>query len=174
MHLKRKEGIGAALRRGYDLAKGDIIVSMDSDLSFSIYDIKKLLIGISRGYSLVLGCRHSLKGGYETKKIQTKIKGAISRLGNKAIPLFVGVDVHDFSANFRAIKKETWQAIKTKDNTNSMLLEMIVKTHRKGYKIMEVPVKFKERRFGESKLSLHKEIFKFIYKLILFSKLNKN
>lgn len=169
VHLKKREGIGAALRLGYNLAKGDIIVSMDSDLSFSVSDIIKLLDKLDEGHDLVLGCRHSAKGGYETIELSTKIKGFISSIGNKIIPLIVGINIHDFSGNFRAIRKKTWRAIKTKDNTNSMLLEMIVKTHRNGYKIAEVPVIFKERRFGKSKLNLYKEAFRFIYKLFIYS-----
>ena len=166
--LKNREGIGAALRVGYNLAKGGIILSMDADLSFDTKDIPKLLKKIDEGYDLVLGCRHSKHGGYETENIATKIKGAVSSIGNKLIPFIVGIDIHDFSGNFRAIRREVWKTIKTRDNTNSMLLEMIVKTHRMNYRIAEVPVTFKERRFGRSKLNLSKEVFRFIYKLLKY------
>ena len=163
---KQKEGIGAALQKGYFHAKGDIIVSMDSDLSFEVDDIKKLLEKIEQGYDLVLGCRHLIKGHYEKKELATKIKGTVSSLGNKLIPLFTGIKLHDFSANFRAVKNNVWKSIDVQDQTNFMLLEMIIKTKKKGFKITETPVTFKERVYGKSKLNLFVESLRFLYKII--------
>ncbi len=166
---KKKQGIGAALRVGYDNAKGDILVSMDSDLSFSAEDIPRLLDKIKEGYDLVVGCRHKGQyAGYEQKRVSTKIKGFISKEGNKVISLLLGLPIHDFSANFRAIRKERWYGLSTVERTNILLLEMIVKALKKKYKIAEVPVLFKERRFGKSKLNLTIESMRFIYKLIFY------
>lgn len=163
---KEKQGIGAALEKGYSNAQGDIIVSMDSDLSFDVTDIQKLLEKMEEGYDLVLGCRHNSSKDYEKKAFATKIKGTVSSLGNKIIPFIVGIDLHDFSANFRAIKKELWESIEVQDKTNFMLLEMIVKAKERGYNLAEVPVRFKERIYGKSKLNLFVESFRFFYKLL--------
>ncbi|MBI5003190.1 glycosyltransferase [Candidatus Woesearchaeota archaeon] len=166
---KEKQGIGAALRWGYDHARGEIILSMDSDLSFSVTDIPILLDKIGKGNDLVLGCRHSVQGaGYETKKVSTAIKGVISGFGNKIIPLMLNIPIHDFSANFRAIRKEVWSSLLTTEKTNLLLLEMIVKVQRNGYKIAEVPVIFSERKFGVSKLNLSLESLRFAYRLLFY------
>ncbi len=166
---KQKQGIGAALRYGYDHAHGDIILSMDSDLSFSVTDIPLLLEKIKQGNDLILGCRHSVQGaGYETKQLGTQIKGFISSFGNKLIPYMLNISVHDFSANFRAIRKDVWHSLLTTEKTNLLLLEMVVKVHKKGYKISEVPVVFSERRFGVSKLNLFAESLRFAYRLLFF------
>lgn len=166
---KKKEGIGAALKIGYDAASYDVIVSMDSDLSFEPRDVIKLLEKIRQGYDLVLGSRHMKEGEYQKKHLSTHIKAFISRFGNKLNTIITGVSIHDFSANFRAIKKDVFNSIKVKEKTNAFLMEMIVKTKYSGYKIAEIPVIFKDRRYGKSKLNLYKEAPKFLIKTILIS-----
>ncbi len=166
---KEKEGIGVALRYGYNVAKGEIILSMDSDLSFSVVDIPLLLEKIQEGNDLVIGCRHTIQGAkYEQKVISTMVKGFISKTGNMFISLLLGIKLHDFSGNFRAIRKKVWVDIMTTEKSNLLLLEMIVKTHKLGYNIAEVPVIFRERRFGKSKLNLLLESFRFIYRLLFY------
>jgi dolichol-phosphate mannosyltransferase len=163
---KKKEGIGAALREGYDRARGDIIVSSDSDLSFEVADMLRLVEKIEEGYDLVVGSRHMNSSNYEKKKPGTKLKWFISFFGNKMVSAMSGVRIHDFSANFRAIRRRVWRSIETKEKTNSILMEMIVKTRYKGYKIAEIPVVFKDRLYGESKLQLGREAPKFFGKLV--------
>lgn len=166
---KKKQGIGAALRVGYEAASYDVIVSMDSDLSFEPKDLLRLLDKIYQGYDLVLGSRHIRRGDYKKKHLSTHVKGFISRFGNKLNTLITGVRVHDFSANFRAIRKQAFDSIRTKDKTNSFLMEMIVKTKYAGYKVTEIPVVFKDRRYGKSKLNLFKEAPGFLVKTLLIS-----
>jgi len=161
-----KNGIGSALREGYRHAKGDIILSSDADLSFPVEDMIKLVKGIQDGNDLVLGCRHKITGSYyEIKGVRTVIKGFISRLGNVILCALSRTGVHDFSANFRAIKKTTWNELDIKENTNIMLFETIIKAKFKGMKIAEIPVSFNDRIYGKSKLKLSIEIPKFILKI---------
>lgn len=166
---EKKEGIGAALRVGYNAAKGDIILSSDADLSFSVEDMKKLVEKIDEGYDMVVGARHLNDTDYKTDYIKTKIKHMISRYGNKIITSLLNLHIHDFSANFRAMKKEVWHTIKTTEKTNSLLLEMIIKAHKHGFKVAEIPVVFKDRKYGKSKLNLWIEAPKFLVKVIQFS-----
>jgi len=165
---KNKEGIGAALRDGYNAARNDLILSSDSDLSFSVKDMLKLIDKIKQGYDLVIGSRHMEQGYYEKKVLKTRIKGFVSNTGNKVVRILTGVPIHDFSANFRVIRRDVWRSIKTKEKTNIILLEMILKTYYKKYKVAEVPVAFKDRIYGESKLNLAKEAPKFFMKMLLF------
>lgn len=163
---KEKEGIGAALQYGYNHTKGDIILSMDSDLSFSVEDILRLLGKIGEGYDFVLGSRHIKGGNYEKRRMTTKIKGVISRLGNTFTTVLLRINVHDFSGNFRAIRKTVWKQINVTEKTNLMLLEMIVKAQRTNISMTEVPVIFQERKYGKSKLKLWRESFRFLYGLL--------
>ncbi len=167
---QKLDGIGSALRDGYDsVTDSDIILSSDSDLSFSVEDMIKLIDKINEGYDLVVGSRHTSKQNYETPNINTKIKGFISHYGNIMVRFISGVPIHDFSANFRAIRTNVWRSIKTEEKTNSILMEMILKTYYNGYKVTEIPVIFKDRIYGESKLKLRKEALKFLRKLIKYA-----
>ena len=166
---KKKEGIGAALRHGYDVAIGDIILSSDADQSFKIDDMLRLLDKIEEGFDLVVGSRHSQSSSYEKKRISTKIKGLVSSLGNSTIGFISGLGIRDFSANFRAIRREVWKSISVKEKTNSILLEMIMKCHYGGHRVTEIPVSFSERIYGESKLNLAIEAPKFLIKFIAFT-----
>jgi dolichol-phosphate mannosyltransferase len=163
---KQKEGIGAALHLGYTSAKGDIILSMDADLSFLPEDVPSLLHKISDGYDLVLGSRHILHGGYEKQLLATKIKWFLSSCGNKIITTLFHIPVHDFSGNFRAIPGSVWKDICVQEKTNLMLFETVLQVQKKGYRIAEVPVVFYERRFGKSKLHLFLESLCFLKHLL--------
>lgn len=165
----KKEGIGAALIQGYNEATGDIILSLDSDLSFSPQDLLKVLDKLNEGYDLVVGSRHLNIKDYEMLSLETTIKRFVSRFGNKLTRLITGIDIHDFSANFRGIRKSVWREIKVNDNTNTMLLEMIMSTYYSGFRLCEVQVQFKERVYGISKLNLKLEAPKFLLKLIYYT-----
>jgi len=162
------QGIGSAIRRGYDEALGDFILSSDADLSFTVGDMRVLYKKINEGFDLVTGYRHG-GGSYEREKISVKVKYLISKFGNKFVHYVSGLGTRDFSANFRIIRKDAWNKIETCENTNALLFEMIIKSFRKGLKITEVPISFTERRFGSSKLNLWKETPKFLIKFIKYS-----
>ncbi len=161
----KKEGIGSALREGYNNAKGEIILSMDSDMSFDTKIMLDLIRKIKEGYGLVVG----RKQDYEAQSMQKLIQKIISRSGNKFMSLISGIPVHDFSANFRAMRSNVWKRLNTKEKTNVFLFEMILLAKHYGFKIGEVPVTFKDRIYGESKIKIGREIPKFFSKSIILS-----
>jgi dolichol-phosphate mannosyltransferase len=165
---KTKAGIGSAIRTGYNAGNGSILLSMDSDLSFNVSDIEKILSKFNEGYDMVVGNRHSKGGHYKATEKNIKVKRIISKYGNKMTRFIVGLDLRDFSANFRGVRKDVWKKLETKDSTNSILLEMIVSAKSKGYNVGEVPVEFSERRYGVSKLNLSREAPKFLAKALVF------
>ena len=163
---EKKEGVGSALREGYNSARYDFIVSLDSDLSCDPKVITDFLRELEGSYDLVVGCRHSTGGGYEIRYPKTLIKNLVSRIGNEFTRLLVGVEIHDFSLNFRGIKREVWEKIETEDKSNSMLLEMIVKTKYDGFRVGEIPVVFGDRIYGVSKINVLRESIRFLLKVI--------
>ncbi len=166
---KEKNGIGNALRHGYNAAANDIILSCDSDLSFSTDDLMKLYNKlVAENYDVIIGSRHSTSSGYETPSIGIKAKYAVSRLGNALLHTLFRVPVRDFSVNCRAIRKSTWSSFTTKENGNFFLFEMIFLAQRAGARIGEVPVTFKDRQYGNSKINHAAEIPKAFLKMIVY------
>ena len=158
----RKEGIGAALRVGYNAEPGPGIVSSDADLSFDPADLPRLLARLEEGADLVVGTRHGHGGGYESPTVETRIKYCLSAGGNWILRTATGIPLTDFSGNFRAIRRDVWDAIETVENTNTLLFEMILKAYVKGYRVAEVPVVFRDRKFGVSKLQMSREAPRFL------------
>jgi dolichol-phosphate mannosyltransferase len=164
---KKKEGMGAAIKEGLDNGKGNVLLSMDVD-SLKINDMEKLLLKLYKGYDLVIGSRYLKKGLYKKGHLKTFVKNFISTFGNRFARLLLGIKVTDFSLNCRAIKKDVWRKLDIKEKGNSFMLETVVETHFKGFKITEVPVVFYERTYGKSKLNLSKQSFLFLVNVIKF------
>ena len=162
---ERMEGIGAALRVGYSESRGAVICSMDADLSFDPRDLLRIYDRIQRGADLVVGTRHSEASAYDAPTRAVRIKRTVSVGGNRLLAALSGIPLTDFSGNFRAMRREVWQAIQTTENTNTLLFEMILKAYIKGFVVAEVPVRFADRRYGVSKLRLSREAPKFLRRL---------
>lgn len=165
---KQKEGIGAALRVGYDACQTPLIASTDADLSYDTHDLRRLYETLKSGVDLVTGTRHSQNSFYETPNHAIWVKHTVSTLGNRMLRLVSGIPLDDFTANFRAFRKEMWDAIETTENTNTLLFEMILKAYVKGYIVSQIPISFHDRRYGTSKLRLSLEAPKFLLKFVRY------
>lgn len=151
-------GIGFALHRGYNASRGEVIVSLDADLSLSANIIPRLLAKINQGYDLVVGSRHHRLGKYEAPNPTIKQKRLISLLANKLISTLLPLGITDFSLDCRAIRRTLWQRLKLQEKTNIWLIEMIIAAAIKKARITEIPVVFKDRKYGVSKLNLKREV----------------
>lgn len=159
---KKREDIGAALRVGYDAATGRRIASMDADLSFETQDLIRFMKALDGGADLVVANRHERTELYEASKWPIKIKHSISYVGNFLLRFLSGIPIRDYSANFRMIRRDVWEKINTREKTNVILFEMIIKCWAQGYSVAQIPVTFRDRRFGLSKLRLGVEAPKFL------------
>lgn len=164
-----RKGLGAALRQAYEHASTPYILSSDADLSFSTEDMLRLYQTIlERGDDLVQGTRHESGGRYEVSGARVWLKRLSSVVGNFVVRHLAGLPVTDCSANFRVIRKDAWDQIETQENNNAILFEMIFKCHHGGLRVSSIPVTFRDRRYGESKLNLLTEIPRFLVRMFYY------
>ncbi|MBI4010639.1 MAG: polyprenol monophosphomannose synthase [Candidatus Aenigmarchaeota archaeon] len=167
---KEKLGIGSAHMFGYKKSRGDIVIAMDTDLSHDPESIPTMLKKLDEGYDVVVGSRHIKGSYYEKKKFETKKKYLISKFGNILITVISRVPIHDFTNGYRAIRKKVIDGIETESTSNSFLMEFLIKAHRKGFKVTEIPVSFIDRKLGKSKTKVGIEIFRVFMDLLKYSK----
>jgi len=160
-----KMGPGSAHADGYRAAKGEIIVAMDTDFSHDPYDIPRFLRKIEDGYDLVQASRYIKGGSYEVNSFQTWRKRMASRYGNVLISFLARCPVHDFTTSYRAIRRDVVQNVETESSGNSFFMEFVVKAYRKGYRIAELPITFRDRVVGKSKLKLGRQSIRMLLDL---------
>ncbi len=104
IELRRNFGQTAALQAGLAAARGEIVVSMDSDLQHFPEDIPDFLVPIEEGFDLVCGWRHQRQEGI--------LRRWPSRVANRIIRAVSGVEIHDFGTTFRAYRADLAHQLK--------------------------------------------------------------
>jgi len=154
----RKSGLGSAYRTGFSwgLERGyEELIEMDADLSHRVRDLKKMIEAKEQqpNTDLVIGSRWMPGGKTEN---WSKSRELLSRAANLYVRAMLGMGVKDSTAGFRIysssmLKKLNLEAIKSEGY--SFQIEMTRAVHKLGGKIIEVPITFRERENGVSKMS---------------------
>lgn len=165
LHLlnKKKEGLGRALIKGYDYAvreiKADIIIPNDADFQWDPEDFPRLVKKIEEGFDVVVASRHVAGGKVVGWNWFRKLNHDIS---NSLLAWMVaGVhEVRDHAGNFKAIRvKKILDKVslsKMKNAGFSFQLHILYELSKAGAKFTEVPVTFKERKLGQSKIGFNR------------------
>ncbi|MES1164991.1 MAG: polyprenol monophosphomannose synthase [Verrucomicrobiota bacterium] len=158
LHRRDKQGLGAAyldaFRRGLASARGYArIVQMDSDFSHDPRDIPRLLKALDEGADMALGSRYVPGGGTRNWGLARRI---ISRGGGLYARTVLGVGIQDLTGGFKAWRRETLlgidlDAVATRGY--GFQIEMTYRTIVAGFRVVEVPITFVDRRVGQSKMS---------------------
>jgi len=153
-----KSGLGSAYRNGFawGLERGyEELIEMDADLSHRVRDLKKMIEAkeLQPNTDLVIGSRWMPGGRTEN---WSKSRELLSRAANLYVRAMLGMGVKDSTAGFRIysssiLKKLNLEAIKSEGY--SFQIEMTRAVHKLGGKIIEVPIVFRERENGVSKMS---------------------
>jgi len=155
MERSAKAGLGAAYRAGFawGLERGyDALVEMDADLSHPPDRLPALLDGLDSA-DLVIGSRY-VPGGRTVN--WSRLREAISRGGNAYVRLALGMPVHDCTAGYRAYRREVLEVLgveQVQSNGYCFQVEMAHRTWQEGFRVVEVPITFTERAWGESKMN---------------------
>ena len=161
----KKQGLGKAYTRGFKYAtnqmRAKVIFEMDADLSHPAKLIPRMLKSIDNGADFVIGARY-IKGGAIPKDWGLHRK-AFSFFGNLIIQLgFMNFKVHDWTSGFRAIKADFIEAVLPEMSKYSgyvFQIALLDKAIKKDLIIKEVPLKFKDRQKGVSKINSIEFIF---------------
>jgi dolichol-phosphate mannosyltransferase len=156
LHRPRKEGLGPAYIAGFReaLAGGaGLVVEMDADFSHDPAYLPRLLDAAGRA-DLVLGSRYVDGGGVSD---WGPLRRAVSRGGSAYARLVLGVPVRDLTGGFKCFRREVLEAIDLDAISTrgyAFQVEMTYRAIRGGFRVVEVPIVFRERRVGTSKMGL--------------------
>ena len=161
--LKQHMGKGFALRAGFSKAKGEIIVTIDSDGSNSPEELPLLLKPILQDKAdMVIGSRFS--GNTPTSGKRFNAAGV--RIFNILIQILTGAAVSDSQSGYRAMKSEVLENLSLKSGGYEIESEILVKIARRRFRVREVPVSFEQRTYGRSTLDPIVDGFKILMSIV--------
>ncbi len=157
---EQNRGLGYAVRQGIAAAKGDLIVTLDADLTFHPKQIKGLLDRFREGdCDCVIGS-HFLAGG-KLEKVPFYRK-ALSKCVNIIYCILVGRNIKSISSILRLYKTADLKALSLEAKGFDINAEILFKLIKKKKKIVEIPAVLTTRKYGVSKLNTKKEILNHI------------
>jgi dolichol-phosphate mannosyltransferase len=157
LHRRRKDGLGPAYAAGFDraLSQGaEIIVEMDADFSHDPADLPRLVAAIDDGADMAIGSRY-VPGG--TTPDWPLVRRLISRGGNLYARLMLGFQIRDATAGFRAFRADALRELPyqtAQSSGYSFQVEMAMRAVESGLTVVEVPISFRDRARGTSKMGM--------------------
>jgi len=149
----RNYGKSAALHEGFQLAEGDVVITMDADLQDSPDEIPEL-------YRLITEDGYDLVSGWKQKRFDPLSKTIPTKLYNAATRALSGVHLHDFNCGLKAYKKEV---VKTIRLYGEMHRYIPVQAKWNGFsKIGEKVVQHQARKYGVTKFGLERFLYGFL------------
>lgn len=155
LHRAGKAGLGSAYRAGFGwgLDRGyEAFVEMDADLSHDPADLPRLLRALE-GADLVVGSRY-VQGG--AVRDWPRLRRWLSSWGNRYVQIVTGIPVRDATSGYRAFRRAVLEAlvlISLRSDGYCFQVETALRSWRAGFRVVEIPITFVERREGASKIS---------------------
>jgi dolichol-phosphate mannosyltransferase len=155
LHRRGKEGLASAYIAGFRhaLERGaGLILQMDSDFSHDPVDLGRL-VEASEGADVVLGSRYVAGGGVRDWSL---LRRAISRGGSAYARTVLGIEVRDLTGGFKCFRREVLESIDLDAISSqgyAFQVEMTYRALQKGFRVIEVPIVFRDRQVGKSKMS---------------------
>ena len=143
-------GKGYCLRKAFEQAKGDIIVTLDSDGEHKPNEIPDLITPLFEDNDVVSGSRFM----NNQLDVTTKINQIGNFLLNIVIMYLTGKQITDSQTGFRAMKREVLQKINLQSDGYEIESEITIKSLRNGFKLLEVPVTVERRKYNMSKIKI--------------------
>jgi glycosyltransferase involved in cell wall biosynthesis len=157
VRLRRNFGQTAALKAGFDFARGEVIISLDGDLQHDPEEIPRFVEKMEEGYDLVSGWRYQRKDAWLTRQLP-------SRIANWMMAKLSGIELHDFGTTFKAYRREIIQEIQLYGELHRFIPALASSS---GAKIAEVPIENLQRKTGRSNYGIGRTIRVFLDLLIV-------
>ncbi|MDY9922735.1 glycosyltransferase family 2 protein [Methanobacterium sp.] len=143
-------GMGRALKTGFEKAEGDVIITLDADLSYDPKYITELIQELHENHlDIVIGSQY-MAGG-ETEDIPF-IRLFVSKMANKIVGYALDKNISTVTGILRAYRKEVIDSIEIEATGTEINPEILSKAIAIGFEVKEIPVKLKGRKLGESKV----------------------
>ena len=155
IELLRNFGQSPALAAGLDIARGEIIITMDADLQNDPADIPLFLRKIEEGHDIVSGWRRDRKDTLVTRRIP-------SIIANRLIARLTNVRLHDYGCSLKAYRRSVLEGVKLYGDMHRFLP---IYASMQSARIAEIEVRHHPRKFGQSKYGLSR-VFKVILDLV--------
>jgi dolichol-phosphate mannosyltransferase len=156
MRRPAKSGLGSAYRDGFRVGLGqgyEALVEMDADLSHDPATLPDLIAAVADGADLAIGTRYMPGGRIPDWPWRRR---AISRIGNLYARTMLGISPRDSTSGFRCYHRRALEAIdlaSVRADGYGFQVEMAYFVERNGGKVTEVPIEFRDRTLGHSKMS---------------------
>ncbi len=155
LHRKGKEGLASAYIAGFRhvLAQGaGLVLQMDADFSHDPADLGRLIAAAGEA-DVVLGSRYVAGGGVRDWGL---VRRSISRGGSAYARIVLGIGVRDLTGGFKCFRRRALEGIdldRISAQGYAFQVEMTYRALQDGFKVTEIPIVFKDRQVGSSKMS---------------------
>jgi dolichol-phosphate mannosyltransferase len=156
LHRPAPQGLGPAYLAGFAhaLAGGaGLVLEMDADFSHDPSDVERLIAAVADGADLALGSRYCAGGGVTDWGFGRRI---VSRGGCLYAQGILSLGVRDLTGGFKCFRREVLEAIdlpSVRSRGYAFQVELTYRAIRAGFTVVEVPITFRDRRVGRSKMS---------------------
>lgn len=161
-HKDKNEGYGRALRDAIAASRGDLVVTIDSDGQFDIFELRKLMLKLDSGIDMVVGFRDRKKDSF--------IKVFADRVLNLMVRIMFGVKVRDTNCAYKLIRGELIRSLRIETNGFQTPTEILLKLYYRGVKFSQVSVTHRKREGGQSSLKFFKTAWNFTCYLFYMKK----
>ena len=149
--FRRNFGKSAALATGFRLARGECVLTLDADLQDDPAELPRLIAALEGGYDLV--------SGWKQDRQDPITKTLPSRLFNAVTAMVAGIRLHDFNCGFKLYRRDVCDSIEVYGELHRFMPAL---AHWRGFRVTEVPVRHRRRRFGRSKFGASRFINGFL------------
>ncbi|MCK4694575.1 MAG: glycosyltransferase family 2 protein [Candidatus Cloacimonetes bacterium] len=151
IEFRKNFGKSAGLNKGFDVVDGDIIFTLDADLQDNPKEIPNFIQKIKEGYDLVTGWKEKRKDPI-TKILPSKLFNAVTSGAFK-------LKLHDFNCGFKAYKREVIEELDIYGEMHRYIPALV---YAKGFKVAEIPVEHRPRKYGKTKYGMERYLRGFL------------